>query len=78
MRSLRLVGLLVILLAVAAGVSEEARATAPITCWKYCDNHFYSGQCWASLEQCCQANHICPAPWRYVSGNCTDGENYCP
>jgi hypothetical protein len=78
MKMLRLAGLLVILLAIASGFSGTARATAPITCWKYCDNHYYSGQCWTNLAQCCQFNQNCPDPYTWIDGNCTDGENYCP
>jgi hypothetical protein len=79
MKILRIAGLLGILLTVAAGSVHSARATAPITCWKYCDTHFYSGQCWATLAQCCDFNHNCPDPWEYVEGDCTDGQgNYCP
>lgn len=78
MKILRIAGLLVILLALAGGVVDNARASAPITCWKRCSGHSYSGQCWATLEQCCNFNHFCPAPYVFQSGNCTDGENYCP
>jgi hypothetical protein len=77
-RNLRLAGLLFILLAVVGGLSGNARASAPVTCWKYCGNIFYSGQCWASLAQCCQFNHRCPFPYTFVAGDCTDGTNYCP
>ena len=78
MKVLRLAGLLVILLAVAAGSSSVARATAPITCWSQCDDIFYSGECSASLARCCQLNHHCPAPYTFIDGDCTDGTNSCP
>ncbi len=78
MRMLRLAGLLVVLLAVSLGSSSVASATDPITCWKYCDDHYYSGQCWASLAQCCQFNQHCPDPYTFIEGDCTDGTNTCP
>lgn len=79
MRILRIAGLLVILAAAAGGVVEEVRASAPVTCWKYCDDVFFSGQCWLSLEECCEnMSQRCPAPLQFVSGDCTDGTNFCP
>ena len=72
-------GLLVVLLAVVTGGIHSAQATAPITCWSYCDNIFYSGQCWASMATCCRFNHQCPDPYTFIDGDCTDGQgNYCP
>lgn len=79
MKILRLVGLLVMLLALSGTFAYDAQATAPISCWAYCDNIFYSGQCWGTLAQCCQWNRTgCPDPYVFVDGDCTDGQNYCP
>ena len=78
MKMLRLAGLLVVLLASFLGSSNVARATAPITCWKQCDDIMYYGQCWASLAQCCQFNQNCPDPYTRIDGDCTDGTNTCP
>ena len=78
MKTFRFAGLLLILLAAAGGAVNDVRASAPITCWKRCGTISYSGQCWADLETCCNINRFCPAPYQFVSGNCTDGENYCP
>jgi hypothetical protein len=78
MKIFRITGLLLILLAVASGSLHSARATAPVTCWKYCDDIFYSGECWLSLAQCCDFNHKCPRPYVWMGGDCTDGQNYCP
>ncbi len=79
MKILRVPGLLLILLAAAGGAVSEVRASAPVRCWKSCSGISYSGQCWASLEDCCNFNrNSCPAPYQFVSGNCTDGVSYCP
>jgi len=79
MKGLRLAFVSVILLALTTGVVGNAHATAPIRCWKSCSGHPYTGQCWASLEECCNINQItCPDPWEFDSGDCTDGVNNCP
>lgn len=78
MKILRLAGLLVVLLALGNGAFSRARATGPFSCWKYCDNHFYSGQCWDTLERCCQFDQNCPDPYTWVDGDCSDGVNHCP
>jgi hypothetical protein len=79
MKGLRLALLSVILLALTRGMASDAHATDPISCWKYCSGHFYSGQCWASLEDCCQINQsTCPDPWEFDRGDCSDGQNTCP
>ncbi|HEX6900214.1 MAG TPA: hypothetical protein VF789_10895 [Thermoanaerobaculia bacterium] len=79
MKILRIAGLLLIVLTAVGGAVSEVRASDPIRCWKRCGSTSYSGQCWASLEQCCSFNrNSCPAPSQFVSGNCTDGVNYCP
>jgi len=78
MKILRITGLLVMLLAVAGAIVNDARASDPITCWRHCDDVFYSGECTASLERCCRLNQDCPLPMVFVDGDCTDGQNYCP
>lgn len=78
MKLFRFAGLLVIAAALLTGSAKTATATG-ITCWKYCSGHFYSGTCTASLAQCCNINRrTCPDPWEFESGDCTDGQNYCP
>jgi len=78
MKLFRFLGLLTIALALLAGTTRTARATDPITCWKYCSGHYYSGYCTRSLAWCCNTNHICPDPWEFEEGDCTDGTNSCP
>ena len=79
MKILRIAGLLLILLTAAGGAVSEVRASDPIQCWAQCDHILYSGQCWASLERCCNFNRLsCPAPYEFIAGDCTDGVNYCP
>ncbi len=78
MKTLRIAGLIVILLAALGGAVNTAQATAPVTCWAHCSGIFYSGQCWLTLAQCCNFNHRCPRPYVYEDGDCTDGLNYCP
>jgi hypothetical protein len=76
MKILRFAGVLVILLA-SLGTAKNVSA-GTITCVKYCDDIFYSGTCTGTLAQCCNFNKHCPAPYTYMSGNCTDGVNNCP
>ncbi len=78
MKLFRLAGLLIIAAALLTGSAKTATATAPVTCWKVCSGVFYSGSCWSSLATCCNRNHICPDPWEFEDGDCTDGQNYCP
>lgn len=80
MKTLRIVGLAVILLAALGSSVDTARATAPVTCWKLCSDGVYRfGQCWLSLAQCCVNNNsLCPFPYVFVDGDCTDGQNHCP
>lgn len=77
MKIFRFVGMLVILLTALGGAARNAHADG-ITCWKYCDDVFYSGPCTGTLEQCCSFNHHCPLQYTYVRGDCTDGVNSCP
>jgi hypothetical protein len=79
MKLFRFAGLLVVAAALFTASPKAATAGAPVTCYKYCSGHFYSGWCWLSLSECCQLNQqTCPDPWEFEGGDCTDGQNYCP
>ena len=79
MKLFRFAGLLVIAAALFTSSTKSATAGAPVTCWKVCSGHFYSGSCWSSLATCCNINrNTCPDPWEFEDGDCTDGQNYCP
>lgn len=78
MKTLRIVGLIVILLIALGGAMGTARATAPIHCWSTCSGIPYYAECWLTLAQCCAKNSKCPRPYVFESGDCTDGMNYCP
>jgi hypothetical protein len=77
MKIFRCAGVLAILLVALAWAPKNAQASG-ITCWKYCDSIFYSGSCTGTLAHCCKINHLCPAPYTYIEGDCTDGVNSCP
>ena len=77
MKTLRIVGLMVVLLATLSGSMETARATAPVTCWAVCSGIYYSGGCWLTLSECCAFNRRCPKPLVFEVGGCTDGQNSC-
>ncbi len=79
MKLFRFAGLLLIALALVGGATESARATAPVTCYYDCSTGPYYMECWASLTQCCNLmRRSCPDPGVFISGDCTDGMNYCP
>ena len=78
MKVFRLAGLLVIAAALLTSSAKTATANPPVTCWKVCSGNFYSGSCWSSLAHCCNWNRVCPDPWEFEGGDCTDGQNYCP
>lgn len=74
----RCAGLLIIAVALLTGTAKKVTATAPVTCWSVCSGHPYYGQCWADLATCCSFNRVCPDPWEFQTGDCTDGSSYCP
>jgi hypothetical protein len=77
MKIFRFAGMLAVVLVALGGAPKNAQATG-ISCWKYCDEIFYSGPCTGTLEQCCSFNRHCPFPYTFMEGNCSDGVNSCP
>jgi len=77
MKIFRMVGLLAILLSVYGGTVRTASASG-ISCSYYCSGYRYVATCYATLSQCCSfLSSMCPDPYEYEGGGCTDGVNYC-